>query len=167
MGLIADHGIQTDGVDAVEDALFDVGVVPLQPPQQGLHLLPLGAAAAVIADGAVFREAAGALDKLQVVIPPPGDDAVLVDAVQGADELHARKVGAVQLGQHGLELGAEEHAQHRGLDHVVKVVAQSDLVAAQLLCLAVQVPPAHPGAQVAWGTFRCCWPPRKYWSRRW
>lgn len=84
VGLIADHRVQTDGVDAVEDALFDVGVVPLQPPQQGLHLLPLRAAAAVVADGSVFREAAGALDKLQVVIPPPGDDAVLVDAVQGA-----------------------------------------------------------------------------------
>ena len=76
-----------------------------------------------------------------------------MDAVHGPDELHAGKVGAVQLGRHGLELRAEEHAQHRGLDHIVKVVAQGDLVAAQFPGLAVQVAPAHPGAQIAGGLF--------------
>ena len=69
MGLVAREGVQGNGVDAVEDGFFDVGAVPLQAPQQHLDLLPLGAASAVVADGAVLREAAGALDELQLVIP--------------------------------------------------------------------------------------------------
>ena len=52
-----------------------------------------------------------------------------MDAVQGADQLHPLEVGAVQLGGHRLELGAVKHPHHGGLDHVVKVVPQGDLVA--------------------------------------
>ena len=55
----------------------------------------------------------------------------------------------MQLGHHGLHLRAVEHAHEDGLDHVVVVVAQRDLVAAQFPRLAVQVAAAHPGAQVA------------------
>ena len=55
----------------------------------------------------------------------------------------------MQLGYHPLQLPAPQHAHHGGLDHVVEVMAQGDLVAAQLFGLTVKVAPAHPGAQVA------------------
>ena len=45
--LPAGHGIQTDGVDAVENALFDIGVIALELLEQLLDLLPLGNAGAV------------------------------------------------------------------------------------------------------------------------
>ena len=40
--LPAGHGIQADGVDAVENALFDIGVIALELPEQLLDLLTLG-----------------------------------------------------------------------------------------------------------------------------
>ena len=54
--------------------------------------------------GRALGKAAGALDELQPVIALPGDDVVLVDAVHGADELHAREIAAAQLRRHGLQL---------------------------------------------------------------
>ena len=71
VGLIAYHGVQADGVDAVEDAFFNVGVVLFQAANEDLDLLALGPAASIVTDGAVFCKAAGALDKFQVIIPPP------------------------------------------------------------------------------------------------
>ena len=53
LGLIARHGVQCNGVDAAEDAVFDVGVVALEAAEQNFGLLPLGTAAAVVAHGAV------------------------------------------------------------------------------------------------------------------
>ncbi len=53
------------------------------------------------------------------------------------------------LGRHGLHLGAVEHTHNRGLDDIVEVVPQCDLVAAQLLGLAVEVAAPHPGAEIA------------------
>ena len=44
-GLVADHRIQTDGVNAVKNTLFNVGILAPQLAQQQLDLLPLGAAA--------------------------------------------------------------------------------------------------------------------------
>ena len=38
---VAGHGIQSHCVDAAEDAVLDVGVVPLQSSQQRLDLLTL------------------------------------------------------------------------------------------------------------------------------
>ena len=54
----------------------------------------------------------------------------------------------MQFGRHGLQLRTVEHAHDGGLDHIVEVMPQRDLVAAQLLGLAVQVAAAHPGAEV-------------------
>ena len=48
-----------------------------------------------------------------------------------------------------LQLRTVEHAHDGGLDHIVEVMPQRDLVAAQLLGFAVQVAAAHPGAEVA------------------
>lgn len=71
LGLIARHGVQCNGVDAAEDAVFDVGVVALEAAEQNFGLLPLGTAAAVVAHGAVFGKAAGALNELKVVVALP------------------------------------------------------------------------------------------------
>ena len=87
--------------------------------QQNLDFLALAAAAAVVADGAVLGEAAGALDKGELVIAPPGDDIVLADAVHRAYQLHALEVLRVQLRHHALQLGAVKHRHHGGLDHIV------------------------------------------------
>ena len=74
-----------------------------------------------------------------------------MDAVQRPDQLHALKIRAVQLGQHGLDLRAVEHPHDRRLNDVTEVVTQGNLVAAQAPGLAVQVAPAHPGAEVTGG----------------
>ena len=81
----------------------------------------------------------------------PSDDVPLPHQVKGADKLHPREVCAVQLGHHGAVLRPVEGTHQDGFHHVVKMVAQGDLIAAQLLGMAVQVPPAHPGAEVAGG----------------
>ena len=88
------------------------------------------------------------MQEFQAVVALPGDDVLLMDAIERANQLHALEVRAVQLGHHALQLRAVEHGHHRGLDHVVKVMAQGDLVAAQGPGVAVQVAPAHPGAKV-------------------
>ena len=103
-GLVAGHHIQIDRVNAVENAALDIGIVAAQTAQQDLDLLPLGTAAAVVAHRAVFGEAARALDKFEVVILLPRENILLMNAVQRTNQLHACKVGAVQLGQHGLHL---------------------------------------------------------------
>ena len=69
-----------------------------------------------------------------------------MDTIQRTDQFHAWEISAAELGGHGLELGTVKQAQQRGLQHVGEMVPQSDLVAAQLLSLAVQKAPAHPGA---------------------
>ena len=149
LGFVAGHGIQRHGVDAAEDAVFNVGVVALEAAEQDLDLLPLGTAAAVVAHGAVLSKAAGTLDEFQIIVALPGQDIFFPDAVHGADQGHAGKAGAVELGRHGLHLGAVEHAHHGRLNNIVEVVAQRDLIASQLLGLAVQVAAPHPGTEVA------------------
>ena len=68
---------------------------------------------------------------------------------QGTDQLHVGKILAVELGRHGLKLGAVKQPQKCGLDDIGKMMAQSDLIAAQLLRFGVQETPAHPGAEIA------------------
>ena len=148
-GLVAGHHIQIDRVNAVENAALDIGIVAAQTAQQDLDLLTLGAAAAIVAHGAVFGKAAGALDKFEVIILLPCENVLFVDAVERTDQLHALEIRAVQLGQHGLHLRAVEHTHDRRLDDVVEVVAECDLVAAERLRLAVKIAAAHAGAQVA------------------
>ena len=40
LGLVAGHGIQRHCVDAAEDAVLDVGVIPLEAAEQNFRLLP-------------------------------------------------------------------------------------------------------------------------------
>ena len=87
--------------------------------QQNLDFLALAAAAAVVANGAVFGETAGALDEGELIVAPPGDDIILADAVHRTYQFHALKVLRVQLRHHALQLGTVEHGHHGGLDHIV------------------------------------------------
>ena len=137
------------GVHGVKEAFVDVGVLLAEFADQQLDFLPLALADLVLRERALFRQAAGALDEVQAVIRRPGQDVVLEDAVEGTDQGHAREVRAVQLGQHALQLRPVEHADQDGLHHVAHVVAQGDLVAAQLLRAAVEKAPPHPGAEIA------------------
>ena len=105
----------------------------------------------VVAGRAGVGKAAGALDEVQSVVIAPRLDVVLPDEVQRTDQLHARKIPAVQLWHHGLELSAVQHPHEIGFNYIVKVMPQSNLVASQLLRVAIEVSPAHPGAQVAGG----------------
>ena len=75
-GFVADHGVKADGVNAVENALFNVGIRAPQLAQQQLDLLPLGAAAVVAGLGRALGKAAGALDEFQTVVVLPGDDVI-------------------------------------------------------------------------------------------
>ena len=152
-GLVAGESLDADGVQAVEDTLFDVRVFALETLDERLDFLTLAAATAVVANGAAFGKAVGALDKLQPVVIFPVDDVLLVDAIHGADEFHSTIIHAVELGHHALQLRAVEHRHDGGLDDVGEVVTQRNLVAAQVLCLVVEVAAAHLGANVAGGSF--------------
>ncbi len=91
----------------------------------------------------------GTLNEVQVIGVTPGFDVIFPDEVHGANQLHPGEVGAVKLGHHGLHLSTVKHAHQDGFNHIVIVMPQGDLVASQLLGLAVQMPPTHPGTQVA------------------
>ena len=140
----AGEGIQLDAVNGPKHAFFNVGVRLFQLPQQHLHLLALALPYPVAGSVPGFGKTAGTLEKLQVIVVLPGDDIVFMDAVQGTDQLHAGKILAVELGRHGLKLGAVKQPQKCGLDDIGKMMAQSDLIAAQLLRFGVQETPAHP-----------------------
>ena len=97
----------------------------------------------------LLREPAGTLKKLQMVVILPGDDGLFVNAVQRPDQFHTGEILASELRGHGLKLPAIEQTHDSGLDHIGKVVAQGNLVAAQLLSLGIQKATAHPGAEIA------------------
>ena len=77
-----------------------------------------------------------------------------MDAIKRPDQRHAGKIFAVELGRHGLQLRPVKHTQHRGLHHIVEMVPQGDLIAAQRPGLTVEMAPAHPGAEIAGVLFR-------------
>ena len=60
---------------------------------------------------------------MQAVIITPVLDVVFLDKVEGADELHALKIGAVELGHHGLNLCPVEHTHEYGFNDIIVVVA--------------------------------------------
>ena len=101
----------------------------------------------------LLRKAAGALDELQVVILLPGDDmSSSWTQYRGRISSMPGKVVAVELGRHGLKLGAVEQAHERGLHHVAEVVAQGDLVAAQLPGLGCRGSPGASGRRDSRGS---------------
>ena len=70
-------------------------------------------------------------------------------AIQHTAGSHALKVLAVQLGHHGFNLGTVEHAHEDGLDDIVKMVAQGNLVTAEFFGVGVEIAAAHSRAEIA------------------
>ena len=91
----AGEGVQLDAVDGPENALLNVGIGLFQLPQQHLHLLALALPDAVAGSIPGLSEAASALQKFQMVVVSPGNDGILVDAVQRADQLHTGEILAM------------------------------------------------------------------------
>ena len=87
--------------------------------------------------------------KFEVVVVLPADDVLLADLVERADQGHAGVIRAAEHRRHRLQLRAPEQRHHRRLDHVGKVMPQRDLVAAELLRVAVEIAPPHPRAEIA------------------
>ena len=145
------HGIQIDILHALEDVALHEWVLLFQGADQLFDLHTLGLVFFVVAGGAGVGELAGALDKVQVIVIAPRLNVVLAHQIQRADELHALKVGAVKLRHHGLDLGTVKHAHKNGLDDIVIVVSQRDLVAAQLLRERVKMSTSHAGAEITRG----------------
>ena len=84
--------LQIDILHTAEDVFIDRRIDRTELLQQRFDFLPLGAAAPVVAQRAILREAAGALDKREFMGVRPGDDVLLVHPVQRADQLHAGEV---------------------------------------------------------------------------
>ena len=78
-----------------------------------------------------------------------------MDQVHGPDKLQALEVLGLQLGHHGFKIGAIEDIHQDGFNDVVKVVAQGQFIATQLLGPVVEVAPAHPGAHITGGATVC------------
>ena len=116
--LIGDHRIQVYIFHTAENMGLHIGIFLLHGADELLDLYPFGTIFLVVAGGTRVRELAGALDEMQVVVIPPRFDVILPDEVQRADQLHALKVGTVQLGHHRLDLGAVEHAHENRLDDI-------------------------------------------------
>ena len=83
------------------------------------------------------------------MVPDPVQNRLFMNQIHGADQLHPRKIRTVQLGHHGLHLAAVQHSHKDRLDHVVKMMPQCDLIAAMLLCMGIEKPPAHPRTEIA------------------
>ena len=152
MLLVADHGIEVYIFHAAENVALYVWVRLFHLGDHFFDLHAFGDARAVRTAGrARIGKAAGALDEVQIIVIPPVDDVGLADQVHRADDLHSIKMDAVQLWHHRLDLCAVEHAHEVCLDHIVVVMAECDLIAAQIHCPAVQVAAAHAGAEIARG----------------
>ena len=120
----------------------------LQGADQFLDLDALGTVLLIIAGGTRICEFAGTLDKMQSVIIPPCLDVILPHQIQRADQLHPLKIRAVKLRHHRLHLRAVQHSHQYGFNHIVIVMPQCDLIAAELSRIAVQMSSAHSGAQI-------------------
>ena len=149
--LPAGEGVQRHGVDAVEDALFDIRFVFFEPAEQLFDFRPLGIAAAV-ATLPVPGQRTRTMDKRQPVRIRPGKNIFLMHAVQRPYEFHAFKVLTAELWHHRLQLGTVEHPHERRFDNVVEMMSQRDLVAAQFLRLFIKRTAPHAGAQVTRGS---------------
>ena len=150
--LVAEDLVQAHVFHRAEDVPLDIRIRFLQLLDQLLRLEALRAGLTVgVAGRAGLGEVAGALDEVQAVVVAPVLDFRLTDEVERTDELHTREVCGVELRHHRLVLPGVEHAHQDGLDDVVEVVAERDLVAAEALRFLIEVAAAHAGADVARG----------------
>ena len=86
---------------------------------------------------------------MQTVIISPRLDIILAHQIQRADQLHALEVDAVKLRHHRLHLRTVEHSHEDRLDDIIVMMAECNLVAAELLCKMVQMTASHSRAEIA------------------
>ena len=147
--LISQDCIHADVLHAAENVPFDGRGCFLQLGDQPFGLQPLGSGSSVAVHRACVCKVTGTADKLQSIDIPPCLDIVFADQIQRANQLHSFKVGAVELWHHGLCLTAVQNAHQCCFYYIVIMVAESNLIAAEILCLAVKIAPAHSGTDVA------------------
>ena len=94
-----------------------------------------------------------ALKEMKLVVISPRTDITLADKVHRPYKFHAFKVSAVKLSHHRLDLSALEHSHKNGLDNVIVVVTECDLITSKLFCLAIQKASAHSRTDVARALF--------------
>ena len=148
-GAIAWKGVEMDIVDASEDAFLDGGVCLVDVLDELFDFLSFGAVLAFL----VFAsDGACAVQEGKMVGVAPGDDVLFSDAVERANQFHAREIRAVQFGDHPLQLRAVEHGENRRLDDIIEMMAKRNLVASECLGVFVEMSPPHFRAGVAGGT---------------
>ena len=136
--LVRNHRVQIYIFHAPEDVFLYLRVLRCKCADQVLDRTPFGALLCAAAGSAALCQTTGTLDKMQIIIIPPANDILFPDQIHGTDQFHTVKIGAVELGHHGLNLRAIEHSHQDGLNHIIIMVPQGDLVAPQIFRLAVQ-----------------------------
>ena len=118
---------------------------------QLLHLLTLGRMNLLLQcslPGNPLCKATGALKKSQMVIFLPGKNILLFHQIQRTNQLHTFKIRAVKLRHHRIHLRSIQHTHQYRFNHIVKMMAQSNFIAAQLPGIGIEIAPAHPRAQI-------------------
>ena len=149
--LIANHRIQIDIFHTLEDIALDEWIRLFQCLDQLFDLHTFGFCLFIITGSTGVSKFTCALNEMQIVIISPRLDAVLSDQIHRTDQFHPPEIGAVQLWHHGLYLCAIQHPHQDGLDHIVIVMTESNLVTAQFLCVMIEMPSSHSRAQIARG----------------
>ena len=90
---------------------------------------------------------------MKLVVISPCTDITLTDKIHRPYKFHTFKVSAVELWHHCLDLSALKHSHENSLDNIIVVVAESDLIASKLFCLAVQKASAHSSTDIARALF--------------
>ena len=145
---VSNDGTKIDIFHTSEDIALHLRIGFAHRTDKLLYLLPFGGNLGLVT-GAIVGKLAGALQKIKVIIVSPMLDFSLADKVHRSNQLHTLKVGAMQLWHHSLHLTSVEHTHQHRFDYIVIMVTQRNLVAAQFLCLAVQIAPTHTGADIA------------------
>ena len=132
MLLVADHGVNVDIFDTAEILLSTNGFT-FSVLISSLISTRFERFSLVIAGRAGIGKLAGTLDEMQTVIISPRLDIILAHQIQRADQLHALEVDAVKLRHHRLHLRTVEHSHEDRLDDIIVMMAECNLVAAELL----------------------------------
>ena len=123
-GLISqDHG-HCHILHGTEEIDANHGIPLLEESDQALHFCPLTALLGTTAACAGFGQTAGTVDEVQVIVISPVDDVLFTDVIHGTDQFHAREIGGLQLGHHGLDLSGIEHAHQGRLDDIIEVMKE-------------------------------------------
>ena len=125
---VANNRIQIDILHTSENITLDKWVRLFQCPNQLFDLHTFGFCFFVITGGAGVSKFTSTLNEMQIVIISPRLDAVLADQMHRTDQFHPAEIGAVQLWHHGLYLCAVQHTHQDGLDDIVIVMAESNLI---------------------------------------